>query len=341
MVALLAACLVLAGSGGAPLATASQELRVLVVKLDWTTEQPLSDRQIGSVESDTAAFYKTSSFGRLTLAFDQTRWLAVPEKLLSCSTFAQAMGMPSRLRSVATSAGYDLSGYDRVVFVFAAAPCLVSGLYEPDGILVNGTWGDSILIHELGHSFGMGHAGSVSCRYTSSSRFCTSNPYGDDFDVMGQNVDSAYTSEPPGDLGALQKARAGWIEPRYVTRAGVYQLAALGETSRLPQALVIRVKGIEYWIDYREAAGNDASLELDPLGMTKGFEVHSFAGRLLPVAKRPIYPNGPDYLLPREQHDHNTYATPPGSTFTQAGLFSLTALHRTRSTITVRFRWLQ
>jgi len=44
--------------------------------------------------------------------------------------------------------------------------------------------------------------------------------------------------------------------------------------------------------------------------------------------------------VPRGVHRHNTFATPPGSTFTQPGLFSLTALRRTASTITIRFRWL-
>jgi hypothetical protein len=76
--------------------------------------------------------------------------------------------------------------------------------------------------HELGHTFGISHAGGLECEKT-----CVLDPYANPLDVMGDGT---------GDFGALQKA-----DP-------------------FPQALVIHRGKVDLWIDHREAIGNDADL---------------------------------------------------------------------------------
>lgn len=116
--------------------------------------------------------------------------------------------------------------------------------------------------HELGHTFGISHAGALDC-----DRTCVLNPYGNLLDVMGGGV---------GDFGALQKAEAGWpVNIDVVQVPGTYRLAALEAPSALPQALVIHRGTVDIWIDHREAIGNDAYLKTSIWkGVIAGLLVH-------------------------------------------------------------------
>ena len=136
-----------------------------------------------------------------------------------------------------------------------------------------------------------------------------------------------------GDFGALQKARAGWLTPVYITKPGTYRLAPVEVGSALPQALVIRGSAYEYWMDERAPVANDAHLGSP---VTTGFAVHRInEDRFAPDAD----PLRPDYLVPSAHS--STYYTAPGKTFALPGLFTLTALARTHDVITIRFRWLR
>jgi len=322
--AVFAAVLVAAlAAGGASAAPAT--VRVLVVKATWGPE-PYPDAEVASSLQSVADFYAAASFGQVALSFTQTPWLAAlpAAQPVSCGTGPDAPGVVAAATAAADAAGFASSSYDRVVVLLAASgSCVNVGFLEaPHVSVVNGD-DAGVLAHELGHTFGMGHAGAVWCI---SAITCREDPYGDAWDVMG--------GAALHDFGAFQKARAGWLPPTYVATPGLYELAPVEEPSALSQALVVRTAATEYWIDHREALGADAYLAGDPL-VTAGFEVHRIGGDPFATGADPF---AIDYLVPVGRH--NQYVVPPGETFSVPGVFALGDVGRADGVVTVRFRWL-
>ncbi len=303
-------------------------LHVLVAKMTWGAE-PFSDSQVDSTMRAAATFFVVGSFGQVSLSYAQTPWLKVLSGPQACG-FADARSLGVRLTRLVAAAGYRPGSYDRLVFLLPSANCDFAGVYEPTGTILNGVLETSLVVHELGESLGMGDAGTLSCRYTGSRRFCNEEGY-NAWDVM-----SADLGGPAGDFGALQKARAGWLRSiTHVRSPGVYTLGALEQSTGVPQALVIQTAGFQYWVDHREALGNDAYLASQGDVITS-FLVHREVGDP-DLSQNREYPLIPDYLLPQARY---RYITAPGQSFILPNIFQLTALtHRGRQ-MTIRFRWL-
>ena len=323
--ALLAVPLTAAASGSA---TSPTQVRVLVVKATWGP-QPFTDAQVDAVMQGVVRFYGTASFGKVALSYTQTPWLDGMPGPMSCADEG------AQLPQLAASAGWNPAAYDRVVYLIpygGGNACAISAFQGAGfGTLMNtDVLPVGAVIHELGHSFGMGHAGLLTCWYEGTRRLCSADMYGDTADVMGGTGGSnvlAYV----GDFGGLQKARAGWIAPTYITKPGTYRLAPVELASALPQALVIRGSVYAYWIDLRKPVGNDAHLG-DPA--ITGFAVHRIAEDAFAPGADPLMP---DYLVPNAHS--SSYYTPPGATFTLPGEFTLTALSRNHAgVITIRYR---
>ena len=301
---------------------------MLVVKATWGP-QPCADADIDAVMQGVEQFYATASFGKVAISYTQTPWLDVLSAPLSC------LETDPQLPQLAAEAGWNPADFDRVVYLFLADRTTCSGPYAHPAsaaVFIPSVFPVGVVIHELGHTFGMGHAGLLTCWYQQQRRLCSGDPYGDTADVMGGSGTSnvlAYV----GDFGGLQKVRAGWLTPKYITKPGTYRLAPVEVASTLPQALVIRGSAYEYWIDERQPVGNDA--DLGGSAMT-GFAVHRIAEDPFAPGADPLMP---DYLVPSA---HSTsYYTAPGKTFTLPGVFTLTALSRTHGVTTIRFRWLR
>jgi hypothetical protein len=325
LVTALIAVLVMVGVAGATAGLTA--VRVLVVKATWGPE-PYTDADIDSVMQGVVHFYATASFGQEAITYVQTPWLNVLSAPLSClETDAQLPGL-------ATKAGWNPADYDRVVYLFLADRRTCNGPFAQPAnaaAFLPDLFPVGAVIHELGHTLGMGHAGLLTCWYQQTRRLCSGDMYGDTADVMGGPGTSnilAYV----GDFGGLQKARAGWIAPVYITKPGTYKLAPVEAATTLPQALVIRGSAYEYWIDTREPVGNDAHIG-GP--MMNGFAVHRIAEDPFAVGSDPLMP---DYLVPNAHS--SSYYTAPGKAFTLPGVFTLTALSRTHGVMTIRFRWL-
>jgi hypothetical protein len=301
--------------GGAASSAGVATVHVLVVKVTWGP-QPQPDVQ--GLTQPTASFFATASFGAVQLAFTETPWLNAYADQAVCGDIPQLLD-----QGQAAAAQYAPTTYDRVVYV---TPCH----YVDAGsdVLHRATLGlpasPALFEHELGHTFGMSHAGSLDC-----DRTCPINPYGNLLDVMGGGV---------GDFGALQKAEAGWpVNVDVVQVPGTYRLAALEAPSALPQALVIHRGTVDIWIDHREPIGNDAYLKTSIWKrVIAGLLVHETPANPVQI---PFVQRRPDFLL--GNGGARGFWLMRGNTFTIPHVMVIDVLKHVGATVTVRLRALR
>ena len=171
--------------------------------------------------------------------------------------------------------GMDAETWDNVIFVFQAPACDFSGEGEIGQLvagkarhawvnptLTNGVPTTSVVAHELGHNFGVDHAGGLSCIVNgvrvSFTEACandlTQNQYADPFDVMGNGARQE---------NAYHKWESGWLPPssaQTVVRDGTYLIAPEESASsaeqllEVPRAVALSVPS--YWLDFRQPFGS-------------------------------------------------------------------------------------
>ncbi len=168
--------------------------------------------------------------------------------------------------AVAQSAGYDTSvtATKFVYYLIPNAGCGWAGLayvgwghaWSQD---VNALW---VYGHELGHNFGLWHAGSVGCGAQVLGGSCGASEYGDPFDVMG-NIRT-------GHFNAMQKSRLNWIPSTSVkthtSGTQTYQLSPIETGGQSTYAVKIPTSNTNrtYWIEYRQPIGFDSALSSLP-----------------------------------------------------------------------------
>ena len=189
LIRLAAAIVVLVALAIAPASSVAgtSVVRVLVVKATWGP-QPQAD--VAELTQPAVKFYANASFGNVQLSFTETPWLDAYADQSICNDRPAILD-----QGQAGASSYAPESYDHVIYV---TPCRYVD-FASDA-LHRGTVGlpatPALFEHELGHTFGISHAGALDCRRT-----CTLDPYGDPLDDMGDGT---------GDFGALQKAEAGW-----------------------------------------------------------------------------------------------------------------------------------
>lgn len=290
--------------------------RILVALVTWGPE-PLARADVQHIVFDQVdAFYRSMSYGKVSLTGVVTPWLHAFDVPVACNLAqVRADGMTALAAN-----GYDASKYDRIVFVHPEQNCPWQGVTQAATVYLNGAVTTYLVAHELGHSFGLGHANLTDCE----RHGCGALEYGDPYDTMGVGT---------GDFNAKAKYDLGWLTN--VTRPaknGTYVLAPIERTSTLPQALVVTTGNDQYWVEYRGRPG-----------VTNMGQQEAGAGVIMRVSPSPdlndFGSSGiPNLLLSNPDGRHRPELE-HGETFVDVGAFKLTVLGTTGDRARLRFRW--
>ncbi|MES1248491.1 MAG: hypothetical protein ABUS54_12550 [Actinomycetota bacterium] len=288
-------------------------VHVLVVKATWG---PAPETKLAAIEQQATTFFRNASFGTVQLQFDETPWLQAFDSPDVCARYDTLSADAAN-----AAAQWTPSSYDRVVDL---TPCFGDSVGNPHtrtAIVSLGILDAKVLEHELGHTFGMSHAGGLTC-----DRTCRLDQYANPIDVMGTGS---------GDFGALQKVQAGW--PVNVVDAvvpGTYTLAAIERSSTLPQALVLHRGPYDLWIEHRAAIGNDATITRTVwAAATAGVLVHEAPAGSPTI---PFDERRPDFLLGTPRGNDPFIAT--GKRFVIPHVVEIDVVKRTSTTVTVRLK---
>jgi hypothetical protein len=212
-----------------------------------------------------------ASYGRVSLQTTVTPWFDGGFPVPDCAASTDRMLAP--LRALATSKGYDVANYDRVIYVVDEARCGFQGMALGREVLIAREPDPHLIVHELGHTFGLPHeAAAATC-----TTWCVTQEEGDLYTVMGRGQ---------SDFSPYEKEALGWIprQPR-ITRAGQYTLLAASPLNLTRQSLVLDTPNGQYWLQQRPGAPRPALIVrvVHPEYPTGGFAIPPSTLFLAPI----------------------------------------------------------
>jgi hypothetical protein len=278
--------------------------RILVVLATWGP-QPFARDEVRQVVFDEAdQIYREMSYGKASLTGVVTPWL----KAFSGPSGCVVNPVRAAANAAAVAAGFEPATYDRIVYLHPDAGCPWSGVTQAASSFLNGALTPRLVAHELGHSFGLGHANSTDC----SRHTCGAIEYGDPYDIMGSGS---------GDFSARSKYELGWLtRVSRPARSGVYTLAPLERPASSAQAFVLTIAGDEYWLEYRASVGILARVSPGP--DARGLGASALPNVLL---SNPAGQRRPNLVR--------------GDVFSMRGAFRLSVLETTDARARLRFTW--
>jgi uncharacterized protein with LGFP repeats len=242
--------------------TGVQRVTVVMVRpgnvpADGTLVQEVVD----AVEGPVSSYWSGQSGGAITLDVEATRgWLATtatcasPEQLFT--EVDQRIGWPGVPGDRRHLLLYVPPGTPGCAYGLATVGTGVAGggyMYVTDLLT-------SMVAHEFGHNFSLGHASSLQCDRTVDVGTCGLTPYGDPYEVMGISWDEI------GTLGGPHASRLGLLPVDAVSTLGTagggaeVTLQPVFASTGVRALRIVGDDGSVYWLEYRTAVGQDSWL---------------------------------------------------------------------------------
>jgi chitodextrinase len=284
-------------------------------------------------QKSAASYFSEASNGRISVTGDVYGWFTLNASTSSCDYNAWG----NAARNAASAAGINMGSFTNYVYAFPKVDaCPWGGLGSVNGphSWINGKVKMNLFVttHELGHNFGAHHAATLRCTQGGTrvaySKSCTSNEYGDPFDIMGGNGSYSSTFHVNNwhrrQIGALTTA-----DQQTITANGNYTVAVAQVAGGTPRILRVALpSGDFYYLEYRRPYGL-----FDPFSSSAPV-VNGVSIRLAPNTKRI-----PSQLIDTtpETTSFNDAALAAGKTFSDTvnGL-TITTLSTGSSTARVR-----
>jgi hypothetical protein len=264
--------------------------RVLVV-LATSGPRPYTVEEVQQTTARARAFFSNASFGQVQLRVDVTPWLSAFSTNPGCggSTNRSLETVVAPARVAADQAGFDASRYDDVIYTIADSHCGFHGTTWGNEVMLTRQPNLQLVVHELGHAFGLGHAQASDC--ITAAGLCGLDETGDPFSPMGNGE---------LDFSAYEKVTLGWIRPQpHVTAANSYVLAPAMSASKLAQALIVDTEAGAWWIEYRSQPFRGLLFRfVDNSVVPSPFAESAVLIRKLTKAKRPWLVRGESYRIP-------------------------------------------
>jgi len=228
----------------------------------------------GNGTSSAADYYKEVSYGAQLLsgvvANASGAWLqATQARPTGCTTTAELNAVLDSIESngqaAATAAGFNPNANSGQLYVIDALPCswLGLGYIGYPFAYAKGTATLLVVGHEIGHNFGLYHAGSLNCGSdVVASSGCTVAEYGDPFDVMGNKRAMHFNAAQKNRLGYFG---AGGVAA-HTSGTATYTLYPIELAGKSRYAVQVAPSGTTrtYWIEFRQPIGFDSALSSIP-----------------------------------------------------------------------------
>ena len=262
--------------------------KILYIPMTFADQNaiPATESKCYEVMRDVADYYAKSSFGRLSTLTTVTPPVKLPrneawyvQKDTSNGGTVDGLGLElTHARDEAKKLGFDWNDYDCTVLRLNGGPRVTGGWGGGGQVWI---YSDSVGVtaHEIGHSFGLGHANYWDTAGTSAIGAGTNAEYGDIYDVMGSG------GVPTDHYNAQAKNQIKWLPSDYIsdiTASGLYRVHAFDQPVLDPAnryaIKIVKDSQRTYWGEVRQLYNGSASRPWADKGLLLGWRFPNGSG---------------------------------------------------------------